>query len=115
MALKAFIEQRYSVLTPKALEDDLVDLLKGNRHGGQLAENLCGRLFDTRQSQERANLVYRDIFSPTEAFKLVLDLQMPKRRNASWRFLYTDRLALGFHQARTRLAPGSHNARTSSH
>ena len=60
--------------------DDLVELLGSTAPGTSLLNRLNARIKQQKRYKKRAKEAVRQVYTPTEAVRLVLELEMPNKR-----------------------------------
>ena len=60
--------------------DDLVELFTTTAPGTALLDRLNARINNQKRHKKRAKDAPRQVSTPTEAVRLVLELEMPKKR-----------------------------------
>ena len=77
-----FLVAKYGGLTQPCAEDALVDLFTGNQDGMALWDRITARVSSSRRVPKRRCVGQAKVFTGQEAVRLILDLNIPKRR---WR------------------------------
>ena len=75
-----FLTAEYGGLTQRGAEDALVDLFTRNQHGRALWDRINTRVSSSRRVAKRCREGRAKVFSGQEAVRLILDLNIPKRR-----------------------------------
>ena len=97
-AIFQFIRTTYGSFSSEDLMDDLVGLLTSTAPGTALLDRLNARINKHQRYKKHAKDANRQVYTPTEAVRLVLELEMPKER---WCFLLCRFFALLMHCATT--------------
>ena len=79
-AISQFIRTTYGSFSSKDLMDDLVGLFTSTALGTALLDRLNARINKQKRYKKRAKDAIRQVYIPTEAVRLVLKLEMPKKR-----------------------------------
>ena len=78
-AISQFIRTTYGSFTSEDLMDDLVGLFTPTALGTALLDRLNARINEQKRYKKRAKDAIRQVYTPTEAVCLVLELEMPKQ------------------------------------
>ena len=79
-AISQFIGTTYGTFSSPDLMDDLVGLVTSTAAGTALLDRLNSRIHKQKRYKNRARDAIRQVYTPTEAVRLVLELEMPKKR-----------------------------------
>ena len=79
-AISEFIRTTYGSFSSEDLMDDLVGLFTSTAPGTALLDRLNARINKQKRYKKRAKDAIRQVYTPTEAVRLVLELEMPNKR-----------------------------------
>ena len=79
-AISQFIRTTYDSFSSVDLMDDLVGVFTSTAPGTALLDRLNARINKQKQYKKRAKDAIRQVYTPTEAVRLVLELEMPQKR-----------------------------------
>ena len=79
-AIFQFFRTTYGSFSSEDLMDDLVGLFTSTAPGTALLDRLNARINKQKGYKKRAKDAIRQVYTPTEAVCLVLELEMPKKR-----------------------------------
>ena len=79
IAISQFIRSTYGSFSSKDLMDDLVGLFTSTAPGTALLDRLNARINKQKRYKERAKDAIRQVYTPTEAVRLILELEMSKK------------------------------------
>ena len=79
-AISKFIRTTYGSFSSEDLIDDVVGLFTATALGIALLNRLNAQINKERRYKKRAKGTIRQVYTPTEAVGLVLELEMPNER-----------------------------------
>ena len=79
-AISQFIRTTYGSFSSEDLMDDLVGLFTATAPGTALLGRLNARINKQKQYKKRAKDALWQVYTPTEAVRPVLELDMPRKR-----------------------------------
>ena len=78
-AISKFIRTTYGRFSSKDLIDDLVGLFTSTAPGTTLLDRLNEGIKKQKRYKKRAKDAIRQVYTPTEAVRVALELEMPKK------------------------------------
>ena len=79
-AISQFIKKTYGSFSSEDLMNDLVGLFTSTAPGTALLDRLNAHINKQTRYKKRAKDAIRQVYTPTEAVRLVLEVEMPKKR-----------------------------------